>query len=151
MNTNKMNPTRLPTAMNTVPVGLCCLIMYGLLLFGGTVTEGVEYDSVDELNEGIPVEVELDALGIDVVDIDEEDDDEAEDVDVDVELEVADVDVLDVVEDDVEEVVEVDFEEVEVVVVLSALRNNGLKSVATPNIIFIRVKISPICQQQSKS
>jgi len=40
-NANKMAPTTLPTAMNTTPSGPFVFRMYGLLLLGGTVTEGV--------------------------------------------------------------------------------------------------------------
>lgn len=56
-----MAPTRLPTAMNTVPVSWLSLIMYGLSLFGGTVTEGMEYSS---LVEELEVLVEVVAEGM---------------------------------------------------------------------------------------
>lgn len=53
----KMAPTTQPTAMKTTPSGPELVRIYGLLSLGGTVTEGVEKVSEDDVEEitGIPL------------------------------------------------------------------------------------------------
>lgn len=77
---NPINPSRAPTAMNTVPSGVFVVCMYGAFAVGGTVTMGAAVVVEDEVEDEEVVVVETDVVDVlslvDVVlseDVDEDD------------------------------------------------------------------------------